>query len=81
VSEKYPYIMFRVDTELKRQVWEEATRLKMTPSRWLKQTIKVGLVLSSQEATPEEYVISLTREEYSKLRKEGVRITCTPLED
>lgn len=77
---KSPTLHFTVSPALKHLIWEEADRLKMSPSRWVRETLQVGLLSSSLEDAPDEYVINLTIQQHRELRKAGIRVSCKPLD-
>ena len=70
-----------VSPHLKEQIWGEATRLHLTPSRLVRAFLTEGLKLSRAVPAPNQYVITLTEKQALELRKEGFRVEYHPIED
>lgn len=78
---KITQIRVRVSPIIKEQLWEEATRLHLTPSVWVRQALHWSLERSMALPAPNEYVITLTEKQAVELRKQGYRIDYHPIED
>lgn len=70
-----------VAPKLKEHIWEEASRLHMTPSEWIRYTLERGFDLSKTTPAPDQYVITLTEKQAIKLRKLRYKVDYRPIED